>query len=848
MKKIYILLLSFILFTSLSRAQYVVIPDDVFRNFLLSKYPSCFDDGTGRLNTTCNAVATEDTLIIANLGIRDLAGIDAFKSLKYLDCSHNYIQVDPNNPTFVLPNSITHLICSSAFNNSVGGQFTYVPNFPITLSYLDCSNNGGNGTLANFNLPDSLTYLNCSNDALYALPELPNTLTYLDCSNQVDFSYEPDPLVLQSLPNKLPDSLKYLNCNYNAISVMPALPKTLVSLDCHYMYSGSTEGTEPLVPTFFCLSVLPTSLTHLSCDSRITCLPNFIPGLYTDTFATIIYSNSSSNSYSDGIVILPVCNPTNDVNHCQGFPVISGNIFYDNNSNGIKDNNELYASDVSLQLSSDLHSKYSYTNGNGYYEISPDSIGNYTLTINTASYYKAVPNSIGYSFSRYDTTVSQNIALQPIANVDSFKINLIPLVSTARPGLDFPYLITYSNIGTTTLSPNITFNYSNILLDYDSSTNKSVINNATNLSLTETNLAPGQTSSFIADFTLKTSDVAGEVLFTNATATVNSVLATDSSAIVIKNSYDPNDKEASTSLTPQEVAKGKAIDYTIHFQNTGNAAANNIVIADTLSNLLEANSLQVNASSLPCKTTINGNIVYFEFLNINLPDSNTNETGSFGFVSFSVKPQSTINSGSIDNTASIYFDYNSPVITNTASTIISDGTVPLKLLSFSGLLQPGTDNALLYWNTANELNTKYFTVEQSTDGINFNAIKTISARGIGNNSYNYSVTVSASITYYRLKMIDNNGQYSYSNIIELKSIKNAGDFIVLTNPAKNIIIIKTNAFSLINTKASIINSEGAEVKSFALKQGTQTIDVSTLSSGLYYIKTELVTRKVVISK
>jgi uncharacterized repeat protein (TIGR01451 family) len=845
MKKFLPLLISFILFAGLAEAQYVTIPDPTFRGYLQQQYPSCFNS-SGMMDTTCSAILSEDTLLITNLGIKDLTGIQYFKSLKYLDCSHNIIQInpfDPLAPTITLPNSLIYLNCSYAFQpDNNDPPFTYLPTLPGNLTYLDCSYDG---TLANFSLPNSLTYLNCSQDGLYVLPALPNTLTYLDCSTQIDRQLQPDPLVLDSLPSKLPDSLKTLICYYNAISVMPPLPKSLVSLDCHFMYSGSTSDAGHLYPTFSCLPILPATLIHLSCDSRITCLPNLIPGLYTDTYDYNVWFNPFVSYNPNDTLILPVCNPTNDVNHCQGFPVISGNIFYDDNSNGIKDSNEFYAPNVSLQLSD---SKHSFTNGNGYYEISPDSIGNYKLTINTASYYRAIPDSISYNFGRYDTTVSQNIALQPTANVDSFKINLIPLVSTARPGLDFPYLITYSNVGTTTLSPNITFNYSNILLDYDSSTNASAINNGTNLSLTGTNLAPGQSGSFITDFTLKSTDVSGEVLFTNANIKVNSSFAADSNVSIIRGSYDPNDKEATPQLTPHEVAIGKSINYIVHFQNTGNAFASNIVIADTLSSLLDANSVQVNASSNPCKVTVNGNVVFFEFLNINLPDSNTNQSGSLGFVSFSVKPQSTVNSGSIDNTASVYFDYNTPVVTNTATTLIQDSnsTVPLQLLSFTLLTQPNNTNALLYWNTANEINTKSFVIEESNDDINFTALATVPAKGYNGNAYTYGVTINTSTTYYRLKMIDNNGQYTYSTVIKINGLQDTESFIVLINPAKNKISIKTSAPSLTNTIAKIINSEGLVVCSFALQQGIQTIDVSKLSAGFYYIKTDLVTRKIVI--
>jgi hypothetical protein len=60
-------------------------------------------------------------------------------------------------------------------------------------------------------------------------------------------------------------------------------------------------------------------------------------------------------------------------------------------------------------------------------------------------------------------------------------------------------------------------------------------------------------------------------------------------------------------------------------------------------------------------------VVKFNFNNINLPDSVSNEPASHGFVSFKVKLNNNINLGTaIENTAYIYFDFNAPIVTNTA--------------------------------------------------------------------------------------------------------------------------------------------------------------------------------------
>ncbi|MBU3676596.1 MAG: T9SS type A sorting domain-containing protein, partial [Chitinophagaceae bacterium] len=70
--------------------------------------------------------------------------------------------------------------------------------------------------------------------------------------------------------------------------------------------------------------------------------------------------------------------------------------------------------------------------------------------------------------------------------------------------------------------------------------------------------------------------------------------------------------------------------------------------------------------------TLNGpGRLLFTFAGINLPDSNTNEPASHGFVQYAIKPKGGLSMNtSIENTASIYFDFNPPIVTNTTQNII----------------------------------------------------------------------------------------------------------------------------------------------------------------------------------
>lgn len=135
-------------------------------------------------------------------------------------------------------------------------------------------------------------------------------------------------------------------------------------------------------------------------------------------------------------------------------------------------------------------------------------------------------------------------------------------------------------------------------------------------------------------------------------------------------SCDPNDKNAvPTGYGASHTIKANTdLEYKIRFQNTGTDTAFKVVIVDTLTSLLDATTLEAGASSHPYRLDVfPGGILHFVFDPIALPDSNVNEVESHGFVLFRIAQQPDLPDGTvIENHAAIYFDFNDPVITNTA--------------------------------------------------------------------------------------------------------------------------------------------------------------------------------------
>jgi uncharacterized repeat protein (TIGR01451 family) len=148
---------------------------------------------------------------------------------------------------------------------------------------------------------------------------------------------------------------------------------------------------------------------------------------------------------------------------------------------------------------------------------------------------------------------------------------------------------------------------------------------------------------------------------------------------LLGNSYDPNDKLVARPNETQQMFFNdvsyldidaiEKLTYTVRFQNTGTAPAQNIYIIDTLSSNLNWSSFSLIESSHPMQVVNLGNgVLRFEFSQIWLADSTTNEEESHGHLVYSISENASVLGQAgieIENTAYIYFDWNDPIVTNT---------------------------------------------------------------------------------------------------------------------------------------------------------------------------------------
>ncbi|MEM7036827.1 MAG: T9SS type A sorting domain-containing protein, partial [Bacteroidota bacterium] len=154
----------------------------------------------------------------------------------------------------------------------------------------------------------------------------------------------------------------------------------------------------------------------------------------------------------------------------------------------------------------------------------------------------------------------------------------------------------------------------------------------------------------------------------------------DLNCIALSASFDPNDKTVAAQNIQQSgwvvtdtIEATDQLEYRIRFQNTGNDTAFAVVIRDTLAAELDPESVHGGAASHPYQLGRIGNAIFFQFDNILLPDSLTDPVGSQGFVTFRVSQNPGNTPGTvIENTASIYFDFNPPIVTNTTENVVTE--------------------------------------------------------------------------------------------------------------------------------------------------------------------------------
>lgn len=161
-------------------------------------------------------------------------------------------------------------------------------------------------------------------------------------------------------------------------------------------------------------------------------------------------------------------------------------------------------------------------------------------------------------------------------------------------------------------------------------------------------------------------------------------------------------------------------------------------------------------------------------------------------------------------------------------------TLPLTLLSFSiRKLEQGLIK--LEWTTDHEIQTSQFVIERSSNGILFETAGVVSATGSGANTYSYTDNLPniSNTIFYRLKMVDLDGKYKYSNIARIDNKVTDIKLALFPNPATEFITIVSDKIQ----EGVIVNAAGQILHRIPLINGNQVINISSYVPGIYILKT-----------
>ncbi|WP_394759914.1 T9SS type A sorting domain-containing protein [Flavobacterium sp.] len=451
--------------------------------------------------------------------------------------------------------------------------------------------------------------------------------------------------------------------------------------DAVTIYSSNivtTTSTGSVLSNDFLNSVLVNSPTNnvtltpltipigflLNPNGTISVLPGTASGTYTLSYQ--ICQNSNLNNCTTAIATITI--PQNG---------ILLKAFVDSNGNNIQDIGE--ANFTQGQFGYEL-------NNSGTINYITSSSGQFLITesnaTNTYNLSYTINTAVASQYSLTTSSYSNVNALGSGITTYNFPVTELPFTDLAvylsqsgappRPGFVYTDAIVYRNNGNQTIaSGTVTFTNNNVVT-ITTISQTGTIPTATGFTYDFTNLLPGESRYIFVTMQVPVIPTValGQLLTNSVSATIplgDINVGNNNSNIsqIIVGSYDPNDKVESHGgkIVHSTFTTNDYLTYTIQFENTGTANAENVRINDVLDAKLDETSIKmVNASHTYILNRVENN------LNWNFNGIELTPTGK-GFITFQVKPKAGyVINDVIPNTASIFFDFNPAIVTNTFNT------------------------------------------------------------------------------------------------------------------------------------------------------------------------------------
>lgn len=182
-----------------------------------------------------------------------------------------------------------------------------------------------------------------------------------------------------------------------------------------------------------------------------------------------------------------------------------------------------------------------------------------------------------------------------------------------------------------------------------------------------------------------------------------------------------------------------------------------------------------------------------------------------------------VTGGKVNSISEPTTDYTGPIL-------------PVESIELTGY-QKGED-IVLQIITKTEKDVESFDIEYSSNGMEFNKLSSLKASNGYNNQYSYTdVTFNSLVRYYRVKVNDINGKFSYSKVVAFYKNNKGTDIAIYPNPASSLLIIQARGMIRNSINVRLFNVEGKLIKQNIVAQGSTInyLDVSDVADGTYIV-------------
>ena len=644
-----------------------------------------------------------------------------------IGCTYD-IYENVSNPSFLNYPTTTDALCNGgggSANFTLGGTYAA----PVTFTLMPGNISNSSGYFSNLSTGTyTMTAIdanNCSNQKVFYI----GLSTYLGTLN---YTATPGSITLSNAGLTAPIQYTFnnLTSNSNVFSGFCSGNYYISATDVNGCYKVSNAYLSSM--TTFPGSTVNANVVDQYCPASNTGSIDVIvnpSGTYTYEMMSPSYINngslslfSSLNAGQYDINIFDASNNCvsktynlNTLNNTCG--VVNGKVFHDVNNDCAYSNGELNLNNQLIILAPGNH--MTYTNPNGQFQFYNKSFNAYNL-LQIPSAYFAPSQTCGTTFPLILNTGNTTEYREFADTLYNTNVDMAVYVSptTFVPGFSSTFKLLYYNpnpyvqaTGTVSLilDPNLTFVSSNPM---PNSVSGNVLTwNYANFISSYTNGDIYITAAVPTTVPINTPiSNCGQIVLTSSVD--NNLINNNHCAnTIVVSSFDPNEIIVSPHGIGTQGYIGKTdsiLTYRINFQNTGTAAAHRVMIIDSLPKQLQLRKFKVIDFSHMYSINVNEQgVMSFVFDNIMLPDSNSNEPESHGYITYQIQQQPNLKPGDqFTNQAHIYFDYNAPVATNkTLNTIKSTvGVIDQTKLSAGLYLSPNPCNDQLRLNSDEAMN------------------------------------------------------------------------------------------------------------------------------------------------